>query len=435
MVFRLAAKSVLMPVACRLVWRSIDILNLTLQVRLHLRNLLVAALVAMLLPLVSVGNAQAGDSISASGDTRVPGVAGHQIHYEVTIKKDPNNPQGIKLKMTVKDLSNAGAYSFWLCAMVQTIFDEISVPQWELKVENGRWTCTRSCCNVSRRPSYHFGCQHVSITSGGEVTVFDDTKASGTSGSLGQNFDLSDIASMYWDLLADMPGGIPQECLNVAGKVNINIGPSVGEIAKDVVTPVITNSVNTWAGGYELCHPFSRGMVFKLTRGAGGHASVPHRLRNSCYKASWQTGNWVTMTSSGEYPGHLVGDVTGGPASGTVIFALPGQIDAEYTLDDTGKAHIDETFSMTLNSDIKPIAQNEPGVMPLPAALASSGDFMTIVVTGDSSLAPNGSMKFVAEVDAMQGASYYKPGQFMYSVSMSWVQPSVTSGGGGSCGS
>src|SRR2546421_3315995 len=103
-----------------------------------------------------------------TGTVRIPGTS-HEVEYTHIVKPDPTDPTRVILRVRIRPINwDGAAYSFLLCAMVQTKFGPLNMPEWGLSAEGGCLTCKRTGTpdhpgTADRRKGWHFGCHRISI--------------------------------------------------------------------------------------------------------------------------------------------------------------------------------------------------------------------------------------------------------------------------------
>src|SRR2546430_12751902 len=79
-----------------------------------------------------------------TGTVRIPG-SSHEVEYTHIVTPDPTDPTRVILRVRIRPINwDGAAYSFLLCAMVQTKLGPMNMPEWELTADGGCLRCQRS---------------------------------------------------------------------------------------------------------------------------------------------------------------------------------------------------------------------------------------------------------------------------------------------------
>lgn len=324
-------------------------------------------------------------SPTVDGHAEVPGSGGREVDYEIVAKANPKTGK-VDMHIRVKDRAGGGgAYSFVFCAMIQTTLPKISMPNYDVELKGGKWTCKRNG-NVNRPPSFHFGCHTITVPANGAwspVMVL-------MSGPIpGETIDDSKLLSVYWDLLESAPFDSSCDAVKQSG-VNFNIHPCL-----------TCSSTNLWAGLSALCggctgETFSmRTTPFPLCAGDGG--------AEHCRTLRWEVGNWFTMNFPGSYPAHLVGEITGAPPGTAFVLAFPDQFEVVLQANEVGFAAVDESFTIT--------GPDTNGDLPV-------DELMYLLIAPGRPLDEGTVVRFSGDILALEGNTGYEPGAKMYAVAM-----------------
>jgi hypothetical protein len=328
-------------------------------------------------------------SSGATGTEAVPGMTNVSVDYDA--KVTPRDDNSVEVEIT---FTNKGKMpiTFLVCAMVQTILDEVAHPNWEifLNKSHGRpwfWDCQKTS-DATRHASFHFGCHLVTVPANDKITTKWTSKPMPLPAkSLMPDDHGSKLKSIYMDFLQAGDWGNPPNHNNETWAVDPKCDAAVAQGYNVNISPKFPgpDAGVRWVGTFSHI-------------GFCGEKLVLLSNHKECAMARFETGNYVTMNVAGKYPGVVNAKLTGVPPGTDVEFRVPGQFDSLQTAPQEGTLVLRQRLEMS------------PMIM----------DDMFLGVALDGRMAEGARMRLEGEVTGTPETPFYgaKP---MYHFTMDYV--------------
>ncbi len=335
---------------------------------------------AILVPLF--WGSAAADIVNQTGSVTIPG-SSDRVDYRVTVRPQSGGRLGVWIKLSNPSLTKT--IGFVICLMVNIDETTQMHRRFTTLVQNGRYICRDDGIQSSTlTKSFHFGCRRFSIPPGGSVFAVDTGArvnpplVTDTYPKLSDNeIDSEDVATVYFDLLADLP--IDPSCNAVQGN-NHHLIPSVAPGANVVVL-----------------------------NGSWGQPSVTRMrdrdpgLPNSGFSGRQEffTFGASTMAITRDLGVRITGSLTGAPEGTEFEIQFP-------TVDNRGSVAVfgatDESGQATFNADYRLRPNTEPvGTLSLTTPFGAP--------------LPEGSLiRFRGDVVTAEAFGIYEPGDFLFNI-------------------
>jgi hypothetical protein len=255
-----------------------------------------------------------------------------------------------------------------VCSMLDLNKGNVPHPKYKIfKNAAAQWECA-AVGMTSSFPSYHFGCERISIPAG-PGGIFTITKVA----TFTNTFKPEDLGTYYFDVLKDCP-----------------VHPSCDvfkEKADQWLYPEDPAGHPDWANGWADQRSFQ-----PLALGGVSEGQNP-------------TGNWVTMNYTGPYPSELVATVSGAPAGTAIELTLAGQPSRLYVVPPDPGGPVCSGLEVSIREEFT-----------ITGEMTRDSVRLTLPETQCGLIADGALARFRGVVSARPGALYYTPGQFMYSI-------------------
>ena len=336
----------------------------------------------------------AQDGYECTGKAEIPNSGGKKVKYITSATKVGKKKARMWLSLTNE---NPEDISFIVCNMFNIKdFGQIEHDFWSIeKVPDGdggmKWKCTDVAEPAPTPdepdadkwlPSYHFGCERVTIPANSSIIVHDKIGCFTLPPNV-PDFDKDDLNPPYIDFLRDCPIDV-ESCADIKEKANIFLCPALppdGDFNG--------NWINIWAE--------------KESYETDGTTTF-----------TWENGNWVTMGNHiSPYPVKMIGTVEDAVAGTQLSFYIDGSPLGTYTVSSDGTmcggspTIIEEFYTIPLM----------PSLFSLEIQLPNNNCGINI---------PESTVvRFHGDVFAEPGSPIYNVGDFMYSIDAIAVKDSV----------